>query len=408
MSLTIDRLAHQGDGVAKNGDTEIFVAHTLPGETVEADVVGNRGRLVDITRASSLRVEPPCRHFALCGGCSLQHLSQDAYLAFKMDQVRAAFKARDLDIEPEPIIAVAPATRRRATFVAVRNKGSAILGFHEARSDRIIDLSSCVVLHPTLFQAVGTLKALSAIAAPSRGSLRLTVTLTDNGLDVRLDDADPSLDLKREQDLITLAIQAEIARLSIADDVIMVAREPYVMFGKAKVTIPPGGFLQATKPSEDAMSKLVVSALSGADHIADLFAGSGTFSLQLAKNARVHAVEGDQAALSALEKTARATPSLKPVTTERRDLFTRPLSAKDLSRFDAVLLDPPRAGARAQAQELAQSNMPRVVYVSCAPATAARDMRQLADFGFRLSSVTQVDQFLYSHHIELVCILDRG
>jgi len=202
--------------------------------------------------------------------------------------------------------------------------------------------------------------------------------------------------------LIDHAINTPFARLSLGDNMLIETTPPLLPFGKAQVSPPPGGFTQAARQSEDVLAKLVLDALKDKKNIVDLFSGSGTFSLRLAENARVHCVENDAAALGALEKAARKTPALKPVTSEKRDLFHRPLRARELNAFDAIVLDPPRAGAREQIAEIAESNVEKVVYVSCSPTTFARDAELLIKAGYHLTEVTPVDQFLFSYHSELV------
>lgn len=410
--LTIDRLGVQGDGVAETFDGPVrngavFVPFALAGETVTARVHAGRAQVISVDVPSPDRHAPRCAHYTVCGGCSLQHLNDAPYLAFKREAVRAALLSRGLEIEPAPVIPVSPRTRRRATFGAMRRNGKAIVGFHTARSHDLVPISDCAVITPGLLALIPRLERLAAIAAPPKGGNVITVTETATGFDVAITgsgkwfSADDRLRLTQE------ASAQGLARISLDGEILLETRAPAIRAGAALLTPPPGGFLQASGEAEAAMLRIVAEAVQGAGYIADLFAGSGTFSLPLASSARVHAVESDEAALAALARATKSAPALKPVTTEIRDLFRRPLTEAELNKFDAVVLDPPRAGAEDQARRLAASKVKRIVYVSCSPATLARDLRLLVDGGYAIDGVTPVDQFLWSAHIEAVAVLRR-
>lgn len=405
--LTIDRLGAQGDGVAQTFNGAVFVPLALPGEVATAKVHNGRAQVLEIENPSPDRHPPRCAHYTVCGGCNLQHLNDAPYLALKRNAVRAALSARGLDIEPDPVIPIAPRTRRRATFAATRRNGQIIVGFHTARSHDIVPITDCSVITPGLLTLLPKLQRLAAIAAPRSGGITFTVTETATGVDVAIIGpgkafpADDKLRLSQE------AMDLGLARISVDGDVLLELRAPTILAGKSSLSFPPGGFLQACREAETTLVSLVSEAVKGAGYIADLFAGAGTFSLPLAQTSRIHAVEMDEAPLAALARAAKATSGLKPVAVEPRDLFRRPLTETELNRFNAVVLDPPRAGAEAQCRRLAASKVPRLAYVSCSPASLARDLRLLVDGGYKIDRVTPVDQFLWSPHIEVVTVLSR-
>ena len=372
-----------------------------------ADVQEARGRLVSVDLASPDRVGPKCPHYTVCGGCALQHLAAGPYLAFKHRLVLEALAACDLAPDVEAVVPLAPQTRRRATLAAAHTSSGFRFGFHGRRSHEIVPIAACTVLTPTLMASLASIAPLARLAAPQKGPLVVIATETATGVDVAFNGVGKWFSADDRQRLIDATLQTSLARIAIDGEVVLERRTPVVRAGGAYLTPPPGGFLQATEPSEAAMVALVSAAIGDARKVADLFAGSGTFSLPLAQRANVHAVESDAAALAALTQAARKTPALKPVTAERRDLFRQPLTKDELKRFEAVVIDPPRAGAEAQAVNLAASRLERLAMVSCNPATFARDLRLLTDGGWRIDRVTPIDQFLWSPHIEIVAALSR-
>lgn len=400
--LTIDQLAHRGDGVAKTETGPVYVPRTLPGEVVEADVIGERGTLVNIITASEKRVTAPCPHFEKCGGCSLQHLHLDTYLEWKQHQVEQALAHSDIEMTVDPIVALPQSSRRRATFAAERIQTKVQLGFRSARSHKIVEINECLILTPAIKAALPALKRLATLMTPRRGTLRLHVLDSETGLDIQLEDFGEWPDFSVERALIDEVIASSFARLSLGDEVLLETKAPSLKFGQSIVHPAPGSFVQATTHSERAMIALVIDALGNSQKVVDLFCGYGTFTLNIATQAHVHGVEEAEEALAALSKGARATTGIKPVTVEKRNLFHRPVMAKELNRFDAIVLDPPRAGAHEQIMEIAQCDVQRIVYVSCAPATFSRDAALLLEAGYKLQRITAVDQFLFSHHIELV------
>ena len=406
LDLTIDHLGAQGDGVANTPQGPTFVPFTLPGERVQADLLDDKKHadLVEVLEPSPDRTEPVCPHFGTCGGCSLQHFGTQAYLDWKRDLVVQALNARGLDVEVEPVRAVPIASRRRAAFSLVSRGKDVTLGYRRARSHDLIDIGVCPVLSPEIVASLPALKALLAPLLGGKREARVTVTLAEAGLDVVVEGVRPN-----ERTWAKLAGAAGalgIARITGGDEAIMLA-PPTLHLGRAELRIPPGAFLQASGAAEAEMVGLVRDGVGKAKRIADLFSGLGTFSFVLAETAAVDAYEADTLALAALEEAARHTAKLKPMTTVTRDLFREPLGWQELAPYDAVVFDPPRAGAAAQAEQLAKSKVKRLVAVSCNPGTLARDLRILVDGGFRISRVVPVDQFLYSSHVEVVAHLKR-
>ncbi len=408
-TVSIARLGHRGDGIAETEAGPLYVPLTLPGERVRVHrEPGNpqRARLDQVLEASPARTAPICRHFGTCGGCALQHMRHKAYLDWKRDQLRIALAQRGLDVPVAPTIAVPPQSRRRAVFAGRRAGDKTLIGYHARTSHRIIEITECPILVPAITRALTGLRDLARPILPRKGDLRIAVTATPQGLDVAFEGP-----ATRAPALVPLAAplleRHGIARLSIAGETILQLADPTVEIDGVPVTLPPLAFLQASAASEAAMARLVLDGVGKAKRIADLYAGIGTFALRLARNARVTAVEGSAPAIAALGEAGRHGRGLKPIETLKRDLARMPLSAPELKAYDAVVFDPPRAGAAAQAAELARSDVPRVVAVSCNPATLARDLKLLVDGGYAVTQVTPVDQFVFSPHIEAVATLSR-
>ncbi|RMD48687.1 MAG: class I SAM-dependent RNA methyltransferase [Alphaproteobacteria bacterium] len=361
------------------------------------------------------RRAPPCPHFGRCGGCVLQHASAELEGAWKCDLVRAALGRHGLEAELVLAGTAPPGARRRARLVGRRRGQGAEIGFRARRSREIVPIRACPVLRPEIVAALPHLRALVAEAA-GRRPVELAVTATDAGLDVDLTGA-PEPGPGRAGRLAAIARAADLARLTLDGAPLAVARTPRLRLGPAEVALPPGGFVQAAAESEALLQREVLARVGAAERVADLFAGIGTFSLPLAAapgRRRVHAVEGAAAAIEALAQAARAAAGLCPLSTELRDLARRPLLAEELAAFDAVVLDPPRAGAAEQVAALAplagRGWRGRVVMVSCNPASFARDAARLHAAGWRITGpVAVVNQFRWSAHVELVATLEpRG
>lgn len=397
QQFTIIRLGHQGDGIAEG---PVYAPRTLPGEVVSGTLAGQVLSDIRVDTPSDQRVKAPCRHYKACGGCQLQHAADGFVADWKLAVVRNALAAQGLDAPMRPIHISPERSRRRATIAVRRTKKGTLAGFHGRASDTITEIPECHLLDPALIAAVPVAEALAVLGGSRKGVLAVTLTLSKGGLDIAVSGGKP-LDGPLELALAQATEKHGLARLSWDGEVIAMRQAPVQRFGSAAVTPPPGAFLQATKDGEQALTKAVLEATADAKRVVDLFAGSGTFSLPLAQTAEVHAVEGEAAMTQALDQGWRRATGLKRVTTEARDLFRRPLMPDELKTFDAVVLDPPRAGAEAQVAELVQAKRPVIAYVSCNPVTFARDAKTLVDAGYALEWVQVVDQFRWSSHTEL-------
>lgn len=414
QDLTINAVGAQGDGLARFGDGKpAFVPLTLPGETVRANMDGARGEVVEIMIASADRVAPPCKHFGHCGGCALQHWAGEPYRAWKAEQVRLQLSMEGLETEILPTFAAPPASRRRVALHARKGgKGQgARLGFKERRSWNLVPIEECPVSDPRLVTA---LPALARLAEPflehPKSAPTLHVTLTGTGLDIDITGVERKsggLSADARMRAAMAASEGDFARVTLAGETVYGARQPLVKLGPAVVALPPGSFLQAVPAAERAMVAFAVAEAQGASRIADLYCGVGTFTFRLAEVGAVHAAEMSPPAIAALKAALGATPGLKPINAEARDLVKRPVLSTELAKTDVVVIDPPRAGAAEQTVEIAKSKVAKVVSVSCNPATFAKDARVLVDAGFRLEKVLPVDQFVWSPHIELVGVFSR-
>jgi 23S rRNA (uracil1939-C5)-methyltransferase len=404
---TIQRLGHQGDGVAEG---PVFAARTLPGETVSGILQGSQLSDIRIETPAETRVQPPCRHNKSCGGCQLQHASDDFVARWKEDVVRRALSAQGIEAEIRPVHISPAQSRRRATLAVRRTKKGAMAGFHGRASDVITQIPDCQLLDPGLIAAIPMAENLALIGASRKTPLAVTVTVSSAGLDVLVQHGKP-LDGPLRIALAQAAEKHGLARLTWEDEQIAMGQPPLQPFGAARVCPPPGAFLQATTDGEAALLAAVRETVKGAKRIVDLFAGCGTFSLPLAEDAEVLALEGEKDMIAALDAGWRQAQGLKKVTAQARDLFRNPLTPEDLNPFgahsEAAVIDPPRAGAEAQVAELAKAGTPVVAYVSCNPVTFARDAKTLVEAGYRLNWVQPVDQFRWSAHIELAAAFTK-
>lgn len=410
VTLDILRLGQRGEGVAAG---PIYVPDALPGERLLVDVDGDRGQAIEVLSPSPARIAPICPYFGTCGGCAVQSLAPEPYAVWKRDLVTAALSMAHVEAEVLPMVAAHGAGRRRATFharahpsVNVLADRDPIVGFMQARAHDIVPIAFCPILSSAMAGALPAARAVAAALAPSGKPLDILVTATRSGLDVDVRGCGPLDDALTRRAIAAVAAQ-DCARLSNHGGVLVERRPPVLSMGRASVVLPPGSFLQPTARGEEVLAAEVLAGVGPARRVLDLFAGVGTFALRLSETATVHAVDAEAAPLAALARAARAQPSLRPVTIEARDLFRRPVVAGDLARFDAVVFDPPRAGAQAQAEQLAASRVPTVVAVSCSPASFARDAALLVAGGYRLERVVPVDQFVYSAHVELVAVFRR-
>ena len=399
MTFTILRLGHLGDGVAEG---PVYATQVLPGEVVDGTLTGGRLTDIRIVTPSVHRVRPVCVHARTCGGCLMQHASDEFVADWKLGIVKGALAGQGLEADFRPIITSPPQSRRRATLTARRTKAGALIGFHARGSDLLVDVPQCQLLHPDLMATLPALTTLTRVIGSRTSEISFQITRTLAGPDVVATGAKP-LDAALRLDLARMAETFGLSRLTCDGEVIALRAAPMQRFGGALVAPPPGAFLQATVEGERALLRSVSDALMGPmRRVADLFAGVGTFALPLAERAEVLAVEGDAAMTAALEKGWRGAEGLKRVTVETRDLYRRPLEPDELRAFDGVVIDPPRAGAEAQTAALAASTVPVIAAVSCNPVTFARDARVLVAAGYRLDWVQVVDQFRWSSHVELV------
>ena len=410
--LIIDRFGQRAEGIARDEGGVIYVPHALAGETVIAEVDGERGRLVEVVEASPDRVPAFCSYYGTCGGCAIQVLAPAAYATWKRGLVAGALTHAKLDVPLGDLIDAHGAGRRRATFHArfTRDAMGRLhreVGFMQARAHQIVDIESCPILDPAMAGAIEAARSVAKSLATLLKPLDMVVTATNEGLDLDFRGTG-DLDFRHQQALIELADRIDLARISNHGRVVIERRPPVIDMGRAKVVVPPGTFLQATAEGEATLARLVTEAMGKATKVADLYAGVGTFTHRLAEKAEVHAVESDAPALKALERAAHNTPGLRTVTTECRDLARRPLMGAELNRFEAVVCDPPRAGAEEQMRALAASTVQVVASVSCNAQTFARDAAILIAGGYACEGVTPVDQFRHSLHVELVGTFRRA
>ncbi|ABC89721.1 probable RNA-methyltransferase protein [Rhizobium etli CFN 42] len=412
-TVTIEKLGTQGDGIASDAGGPVYVPFSLPGETVAIARVKSHGTIMSIATPSPERQDPPCRHFGpdgvngTCGGCTLQHLADGPYRAFKRQLVVDALKSKGLTPVVGEIVPARPGERRRVAFAARKTEKDMLIGFNQAESHHIVAIEECPISSTGIVARLPAIKAIAAALATSAEPFRIAVLETRSGLDIAVDEIRKLPDPQRRKAIETVLGLRGIARVTLNGEILVEPAKPIVDFGGVEVSPPAGGFAQATKPAEEAMAELVLAHAGKAKRIADLFAGAGTFSLRLARIGRVHAVEAEAAALAALDQAARKTQGLKPVSVEKRDLFRRPLMTQELKPYDMVVFDPPRAGAEFQCKELARSGVKKIAAVSCNPLTLARDLATLVEGGYRITKVTPIDQFLWTSHVEVVATLEK-
>ena len=408
QQLQIMSLGALGDGVT---DQNVFVPYGLPGEIVEADVEKGRASNVSWTKKSASRIEPVCKHFGDCGGCRVQHLDAALYAQWKVGLISDALSKVGIEIELEPLVACASHTRRRAVFSAVVKTEGVDVGFQRAGSNHVVAIDECHLLTKNLEASRSMIGKLAQSCLPRGKTASFTVLESQTGFDVSIS-TDVNIDDNARRAINAFAVKTSLARVTINDETIVENKRPLLDLSGFPVSPPPGGFVQAVKSTEQAMVGLVCDHLAKCKRVADIFSGSGTFALPLAKNSSVVAAEGDASALVALDRAWREASGkgLKPIKTEKRDLHNRPFMAKelDLMKTQGAVFDPPRAGAEMQSQQLAKSKVKRIAAVSCNPTTLARDLRILIDGGYTLQSVTPLDQFLWSPHVEAVALLVRG
>lgn len=400
MTFTIARLGHLGDGIIQGPQGAIYAPQTLPGEEVEGELKGDTLTGLRIVTPSASRVKPPCAHARTCGGCMMQHAADPFVAEWKTAIVRAALAAQGIEAEMRPILTSPARSRRRATLAARRTKGGVLMGFHARASDVLVAVPNCQLLHPDLMASFPALEEIVCLGGSRTTELDLQITRTPSGTDVAVSGGKPA-EAALQLDLARLTEAHGLSRLTWNGEIVALRAQPALRLGRANVPLPAGAFLQATAEGEAALLRSVQEAVGGARKITDLFAGIGTFALPLAEKAEIHAVEGEEKMLRALDKGFRMAEGLKRVTNDVRDLFRRPLEPDEFKGVEAVVIDPPRAGAEAQSQTLARAKVPVIAAVSCNPATFARDAKILIAGGYRLDWVQVVDQFRWSPHVEL-------
>jgi 23S rRNA (uracil1939-C5)-methyltransferase len=394
VSEPIVRIAARGDGVTASG---AYAALAAPGDLLRDD---------GIVEPGPNHQQPPCRHFPECGGCQLQHVTDEAYRAYLRDRVAGALDQHGLKTEIREPHLSPPNSRRRATLRALKAGNAVVLGFNAGRSTQIVDMRECHVLRPELFALVAPLRRLLATLLRPRRTAQVQLTLADQGVEVAIAGVGAE-GLAAAEALTSFGEAHRLARLSLDEgNGAEVRYEPEpatVTFSGVPVSLPVGAFLQATVDGEAALVDSVREALGSAQHTADLFAGLGTFAFAL--DGHVTAAEASRDAVLALQAAARRAG--QTITAEHRDLYRRPYDAKELTAFDGIVLDPPRAGAEEQVKQVAASSVPHIAYVSCNPATFARDAAILATGGYRLDWARPVGQFRWSTHIELAACFSR-
>lgn len=416
LRVTVSDVGARGDGIAESSHGPVYVPFTMAGDEVDIWVEpGARGTLRATLEAlvtpSAQRIEPVCRHFGRCGGCALQHMGVDSYHDWIMARVRTALGHHGLGDTPVTAPSVSPPeSRRRVALKALRTSKGVLLGFHERLSHHLVDVKMCPVARPVLVNLFKPIRELLFNLLPMRAAADVTLTETATGVDMLVSGiVEPGLE-QREK-LAAFADRYDLAALHVAqngfNDPLAIRRAPMMDFAGVEAPLPPGAFVQATKDGEDALRKAVTDWTINASRCVDLFAGIGTFSLPLAKTMIVDAVEGARPLVDAMIKGANYATGLKEFNAIHRDLFRRPLTHAELAVYDAVVIDPPRAGATAQSEALASSNVATVVSISCNPNTFARDARTLVDGGYRLIEVRPIDQFLWSPHVELAALFQR-
>ena len=408
--LRIARLGARGEGVADSAAGAVYVPYALPGEIVEVESWpghADRRHLIKVEVASAERIAPVCGHFGVCGGCALQHVAGARYREWKRGLVVAALARAGVDAPVDDLIDAHGEGRRRAVFHARRNSRDVLeVGFAALKAHHVVPIDRCPVLAPALSGALPTARDIAEVLASTRKPLDIQVTAADAGLDADVRGSGP-LTAAQTTALAQVAERRNLVRLTRHGEIVAQRTPPVLTIGRAEVVLPPGTFLQATTAGEAVLARLVALHCRDAKAVADLFCGAGPFALRLAERARVTAIDNDPDALAALRRAAAGTAGLKPVTAQQRDLFRYPLGRSELKAFEAVVFDPPRQGALAQARELAASGVPSVAAVSCDPASFARDARILLEGDYRLVRVIPVDQFLFSAHVELVAHFEK-
>jgi 23S rRNA (uracil1939-C5)-methyltransferase len=402
--VIITGLGAEGDGAAMTAaGAQVFIPQALPDERWRFE----EGYAAEPVELLPDRRRPPNADDEPCGGCVARHMPLAMYHDWKREFLVRALRQHGVAADVQPLVTVPEHSRRRATFNARREGGAVRIGYHGRRSHDLVAADDCPVLDERIVALLPALAELAGGVATGTDTTRVVVTITDTGADVDVEGDEIGLTARLRSRISDIAAAARIARISVGGTPVIERQTPVLHFAGKAVAPPPGAFLQAVPQAEQAMIDLVTAALGKSKHVGDLFCGLGTLTLPIARKARVMAFDSDRVAIDALDEAQRKNQGLKPITARVRDLFHDPLAPLEMKDLDAVVLDPPRAGAKAQCERLAKSKIKRVVMVSCNPATLARDLRILIDGGYRLDAITPIDQFLYSPHLEAVAALSR-
>ncbi|MCC2645949.1 MAG: putative rRNA (Uracil-5-)-methyltransferase [Rickettsiaceae bacterium] len=414
---TIKHLNNQGLGVGRTNIGEVLLPNTLPGEEVSFERHEYRAQtnfiLKEIITESLERVSPPCKYFGACGGCLLQHLNEEAYREFKLKQLKNTLSSANIETIINDLITIPPGHRRRANFEAIKKNDQIYLGFKRFHSHQIINIEECPALSTELSQLIPALKNILIEVLKPQEKIQIFLTQADNGIDILIEGKEQWNFNKDKLEIFNIfAIKYKIIRLTYSYNnrsvIIVDITTPYVLFDNIKVEVNAKCFLQSSDLSDKILSDKIIEYLQSSSlpkKIVDLFCGRGTFTLPLSKYAEVHAYESDTAALSALQQATNE--SNRSIKNMMRDLFKSPLNSQELNLYDFCVINPPRAGAKAQCAELSKSNIERIIYISCNPETFARDAKILISGGYQVIEVTPVDQFYWNPHLEVVGYFER-
>ena len=405
--LRVTELGRHYDGIAKeDGDgkpTHQFVPYTLPGELVRVKSDGKRAEVIEILEPSDDRIEPFCSHFTKCGGCATQHFATNPYRAWKRAIVETALRNKSHEVEVDELIDAHGDGRRRVTFHVLFENNKIQVGFMQARSHALIKINACPILTSGLSKSPEVVNALAEPLKKEARPIDIAITSTPQGMDCDIRGAG-EFEYNTHIAIAEVAKKYDLARVSIDGILSLELRKPIISIGAAKVPLPTACFLQATVVGEETITQLVLTELTKSKNVADLFCGIGPFALRLASTTAVYAADTNEMAIAALDYAVRFTKNLKPVETAVRDLFHNPIYHGDLNRFDSIIINPARAGAEAQVEEISISEVPLVVYVSCDPTSLARDAEILVNGGYTFERAIPVDQFKFSPHVETVAI----
>ncbi|MBX7146864.1 MAG: methyltransferase [Alphaproteobacteria bacterium] len=416
--LVISDLGVKGDGISHWREQTVFLPYTLPGEIVEASLIDQekgqfRGYDININKISTERIRPVCQHFMECGGCTAQHMHQNLYQQWKMNTLKSILDKYSFKTNILPLSRVPQKQRRRAQLKIFKNNTETKLGFHDLASHKLTDLQACFVLHPNITDLFEPLRTLIKHIPQSNFKARIDCTVTDTGLDLFIETHIP-LDLSSRSLLMDFALAHNIIRLCYGAskkifDLIIQTQKPEIIFDPIHIPFMPNIFLQPTKFGEKKIIEIIFNGIGKSKKILDLFAGCGPFSFALSnKKLTVHAYEGEKNSVEAALHAIKHYNLQNKLSFRQRDLFLEPLTGNELKEFDCAIFNPPRAGALKQAITLAKSNIPLIIGVSCNPATFVRDAEILREGGYILQEIHPIDQFLWSHHLELVAIFSKN